>query len=240
MPRRERVPTPAAIDPLRLQVAREVGLVPGLQELDARQHASRQAGIGKAAVIAASERCREVFQSSGARRPASRIGVWPASGSFRERRRVKDDEQRRQARRHRAEHARIDSGEAVGGTRGVARLEARRGHGRRDVPPVDGDPHDRRASSADARERQRAYRLMFVEQQTAVGDRPRQARVGERSVEQRSVLGEHRSLCRARRGRARGRRHAERPRRTFRPGAGGHGQDRRGRDPDERRECQPE
>ena len=80
--RREGAPAPFLRHPLGLQVAREVGLVPGLEQAHPRERVGRAEWIGEASVVAEGERGGERAERLRAGVPAARVGVGPARLGF--------------------------------------------------------------------------------------------------------------------------------------------------------------
>ncbi len=169
--RRVRAPAPLARDPLGLQVAREVGLVPCLVEPYPGQRTLRIQGICKRTAVAARERNRKRLQSRRVWRPAAGVGITPPSRRLCEGRGVGDDEQRGQTGAHRTAQGGVELGEFVHRTRRVCRVEAGgpirvaarspRCYGPcahlHEAGPVDRYAHDGRTGGTGVRQRERTH-----------------------------------------------------------------------------------
>ncbi len=237
---RERMPASARGHPLRRQVARQVGLVPGLQQPHPRQRGAGRGRVGVAAVVALGEGGGEGFQRRRIRCPTARIGVLPASRRLSEAGRVVDDQQRLEARGGGAPYGGVDGRPGVTGAGRVAGIEARRRRRRGDVAPVNRDARDARAGATGEREGARPHGRFGGLEERAVGDAPQQAAPREGALEHRAALGERERRRGPGRPGAVVRQRSVGRRRAFGTAARGHRQHRRWQDPDGRRDRQPQ
>ena len=167
--RREGAPAPFLDDPLGLEIAGEVGLVPCLEQPHSRQRAPGRLRIGERAVVATRERDRERFERGRAGSPAARVGVRPARRGFGEGGRVGDDEQRGQASGDGADtRPRRSARSGTRGWRDRRRRSPAVGSFGDQVAPIDGDAHDGRARFANALQRELADARGSFDEQRAL------------------------------------------------------------------------
>ncbi len=238
--RRKGSPAAARSDPLGLQIAREVWLVPGLEQPHPRQHTTGRRGIGERPVIATRKRGGELFERRRTRGPATEVRVGPAIGRFGKRRRMGDDEQGLEALLRGALHGGVEPREPVGGARRVARLKARRRRGHHEFAPADRDTRGRRPNPTDARELQFAHPRVFAQERYAVGHAAHEPPLRERAVEQGMVLCLYPPRAGMRRSQPRRWLHTKWPWRSFCAATRGDWQDGGRLQPDDRTQGEPE